>query len=465
MKTYAIYGPPGTGKTRTLVGICEKHAAHGPVWFLSFTKAAAQEAASRIGSSMVRASTLHSLAFQELEISPGSVVDRRKMTIFSRQIGVPISGADDNTLDEQLEGDEYLSTISYAKNVERDVMEVYDERGRPGTVARFEMFAKAYESWKSTFGFIDFDDMLIRYADSNLEYSHRVVLLDEAQDCSHLQWRALRNVIRYSQHVYVAGDDDQAIFEWSGADPHGMARFADDTKAVQRVLHQSYRVPSMVHSFVHDSILSKMEERVEKQFAPTTHEGDIQFAGSVYEMNWHQIEGRDVMILVRDRFRGLEVQRMLNADMIPYKINGGASPFESRSANAIRCIVKSNRGEPVNKRELDSLSYVLNNPAIKKGDLSPVLGKQWQDVMQLAPENMEFYEHADLEAPLTVTLSTVHQAKGREAQDVIINIEAPDRVLNTLLDGKGQDAERRVLYVAFTRTKNSVTVCGENPLI
>jgi superfamily I DNA/RNA helicase len=465
MKAVAIYGPPGTGKTHSMVWLCSKHAAHGPVWFLSFTKAAAIEAASRIKSEMVRPSTLHALAFRELSIAPGSVVDRRKLITFSKQVGIPISGADENTMDEQLEGDEYISAMSYANNTLRDLMEVYDERGRPGTIPRFEMFVKAYKAWKDTFGYIDFDDMLQYYAETENEMDHRVVFLDEAQDCSPLQWKAFNRVVQRSSHVYIAGDDDQAIFEWSGADPHGMRKFVETRAGRSDILAQSYRVPKVVHSFVHDNILSRIGDRVEKVFGPTANEGDIEFFGSPHEMDWHSIQGKDVMVLVRDRFRGLEIQRMLNADMIPYRMNGGSSPFDNRIAHSIRAIRKANAGEQVTGKELDALSHALNNAAIKKGDLSDVLGKQWQDVLHLTPDNMDFYEAADLDAPLTVTLSTIHQAKGREAQDVIVNVELPDRVLNTLTNDIGQDAERRVMYVAFTRTKNRVTVCGENPLI
>ena len=55
------------------------------------------------------------------------------------------------------------------------------------------------------------------------------VVLDEAQDLSPLQWQMIDKMLSFPQveEVTIAGDDDQAIYEWAGADPHGMAGFAE----------------------------------------------------------------------------------------------------------------------------------------------------------------------------------------------------------------------------------------------
>ena len=44
-----------------------------------------------------------------------------------------------------------------------------------------------------------------------------VLFIDEAQDLSLLQWEMVRKMWS-PEKTYIAGDDDQAIFKWAGAD-------------------------------------------------------------------------------------------------------------------------------------------------------------------------------------------------------------------------------------------------------
>ena len=45
-----------------------------------------------------------------------------------------------------------------------------------------------------------------------------VVFIDEAQDLSLMQWDMAKTIWDKSEDNYIAGDDDQAIFKWAGAD-------------------------------------------------------------------------------------------------------------------------------------------------------------------------------------------------------------------------------------------------------
>ena len=109
--------------------------------------------------------------------------------------------------------------------------------------------------------------------------------------------------------------------------------------------------------------------------------------------------------------------------MIPYDVLGGFSPWTSKVAAELR-----------------------------KGG-KPDIPIQWH----------EFYRQADLTLPIKVTLSTIHQAKGREAPRVLIDLTMPTRALVDL--HKNPDAERRVWYVALTRTSDELILAGNNPFI
>jgi len=429
MQVTSIFGPPGTGKTRTLVETVGQHTER--VLMLSFSKAAALETASRLPDGAdVKASTIHSLLFNHFSLSRASMVDGKKLSEFGAAAGFPFKGSEAGS-DEAQEGDDYATVIAFSNNRCIDLYDAYDRFGQPGTRHRFEMFVKAYTNWKQTFGYMDFDDILLNYLTFDTEFKcPPVVALDEAQDCSPLQWQVIEKLCRSgAKRVYVAGDDDQAIFEWNGADPHGMVEFAEKMGGEFRVLGQSYRVPKIVLDFVNESIIPQFKKRYEKEFAPANREGRLFHYGDVFDLRFdrlHKAKG-GAMILGRDRFRLEEIKRTLNREMIPYQILGGVSPWTNRVAGELR------EGK------------------------KPEIPIHWQ----------EFYRQAvrggHLNEPINLTLSTIHQAKGREAGTVVLDLQLPTRVLENLY--RDRDAELRVMYVGLTRASETLCICGENPIL
>lgn len=426
MKVQAIFGPPGTGKTRTLVEIArEEQALNQPGLYLSYTKAAAEEAVSRLEGSRIKPSTLHSLAFRCLDMSRASVVDHVKMAQFAAVTGIPFKGSERGS-DEPQEGDEYANVLEYAGNRIIHPIDAYDLFGRPGTVARFERFVKEYESWKSTYGYMDFNDMLSVFQQvRRLNMAAEFVILDEAQDCTPLQWLAFIRVCSAAKRVYIAGDDDQAIYEWSGANPHGMVEFTESHEGKVRVLEQSYRVPGRVYALAHDALLNRINNRLTKKFRPTLDYGEVNRRGDFWDVDLNKLyEEGGAMVLVRDQFRLAEVMKEFNRQMIPYDALGRASPWTSRLAASLR-----------------------------KGE-KPEIPLWWRD----------FYSQADLSQPTDrVVLSTIHQAKGREADRVVVDLAVTPRVERGW--DTNPDAELRVWYVAVTRARKELTLCGGNMVL
>jgi hypothetical protein len=171
---------------------------------------------------------------------------------------------------------------------------------------------------------------------------------------------------------------------------------------------------------VQNKIVKQMKRRVAKTWQSRDAEGTITTYGDVTDVRFSGFTG---MILARDRWRVEEIKHMLNREMIPYRAPGGMSPWTSKIAEALR------------KKE--------------KVDIPP----HWQ----------EFYKQADLSEPINIDVSTIHQAKGREAEKVIVDLNLSAKTLLGI--ELNRDAELRVMYVAFTRTSHSLILCGENPLI
>ena len=91
-----------------------------------------------------------------------------------------------------------------------------------------------YEDEKRRRRLVDFDDLLVRYADA-LEGDGRFaaaqrwrwqhVFVDELQDVNPLQCRLLLALLGDNDDLFVVGDPNQAIYGWNGADPGFLADF------------------------------------------------------------------------------------------------------------------------------------------------------------------------------------------------------------------------------------------------
>ena len=159
MRVEAIYGPPGTGKTTELLRRVKEVRESGVqaerIAFVSFTRAAASEALSRLGLRRSdNVSTIHAMAFRHLNLKQAQVVDAAKLREFSNIMGVPVIGKSPEDDEERADGDFYLDIINYARNTFTPPAEVYDYSDRPGTRAEFDSFVRAYVDWKSTYGFL-----------------------------------------------------------------------------------------------------------------------------------------------------------------------------------------------------------------------------------------------------------------------------------------------------------------------
>jgi superfamily I DNA/RNA helicase len=367
------------------------------------------------------------MAFSQLGMNKAQVVDKAKLMMFAKATGIPFKGSEEGS-DEMQDGDHYLQMHGYAAQHMAPASSVYDHFGRPGTMIAYENFVKSYRSWKKEYGYLDFDDMLrayVKYGSPLEEFQY--IHLDEAQDCSPLQWRVFEKMCPANAAVMIAGDDDQAIFQWSGADPHGMAAFMERHGGIMNVLDRSHRIPKLHHDLVHNKILAGIGRRVDKTFNYRNATGTIERYGDIININLRKFYNNGGgMILARDRWRVNEIKRILNREMIPYDMMGGHSPWTNYTAKQIR-----------------------------EGTFDGWTAKniQWRD----------FYTQADLSLPVNITLSTIHQAKGREAKSVIVDLSMPGRVQESMyLD---RDAELRVWYVALTRSSDELILCGNNSIL
>ena len=155
--------------------------------------------------------------------------------------------------------DPYFEIIERAKTNCRSLKDErlsLDVEQRKGVVPHMlEPMAEAWEEFRlsRTPVIYSFADMIVSFLEDGTAPPLDLLIVDEAQDLAELNWRLVDKLAAGSEKTYIAGDDDQAIYEWNGARPE---RFVD-YEGEKIVLDQSYRIPKQVHP-----IAKKISERI-----------------------------------------------------------------------------------------------------------------------------------------------------------------------------------------------------------
>ena len=111
---------------------------------------------------------------------------------------------------------------------------------------------------------IEFHDMITKFIErintDDTFFSSDVVFLDEAQDLNPLQWEMFDAIEKKSKRSYIAGDDDQTIYGFQGAEPNIFINLEGEIDAQVK----SRRVPKLVHEIATD-ILNRIGTRRKKR--------------------------------------------------------------------------------------------------------------------------------------------------------------------------------------------------------
>lgn len=426
--------------------------------FMSFTRAAASEALSRLGLKRSNnVSTIHSMCFRVLGLKQTQVVDPAKLREFSQVVGVPVIGKSPEDDEERADGDAYLDIINYARSKFLVPEEIYDYSTRPGTRAEFNMFTRAYADWKDTYGFYDFTDMLARVASKGARIDAEVIFVDEAQDLSPLQWKVIERFSKSANEVVIAGDDDQAIYSWSGADPHGMAKFTEKYRGGVEILAQSHRLPSSVHE-KSQALIRRIVTRVDKEFNPRPDMGSVFLHGSFNSVHFGSQE--DILLLGRTHSVLREVEKDLIDQRIPYlRESGRPGMYQNKYAKGIQAFKKLEAGctlQEVERTHLYHIATMETKKLLEVNDYNAITKRPFYVALDIPFRVVDFYRDADLTVTPTIRLSTIHASKGHEADRVILLTDMTQRVAETA--EKYPDDEIRVFYVGMTRAKNRLDI-------
>jgi len=460
---YKVIGPPGTGKTRRLLNEVQKYVKKGislnRIGYFAFTRKAAGEARDRYLKVETHLSkkdikhfqTLHSLAFNNLGLKEENVMQALNYKRIGEECGIQISYAsyETNSWNGIFSSDsEYLNLINLSRVRQTSPLEELDRNEHLGKIERFKLdaIAKEIDNYKKVNGLIDFTDMLDKFLKKgNVENKFDVIFVDEAQDLSLIQWKIIEKIEETNQcDVWVAGDDDQAIFGWAGADVDSFINW----KAKEIPLQRSERVPSEIQVKALGIIDRVQDNRLSKDYFPKKESGEIliQFKLSAIDMT----KG-DWLILARTNPLLKPIPRYLKSQGLFFQTAQGNSIGKTLFED-ITYWNQMRKGEKIpevqEQRVLERIAEDEIQCHLEWYDAFTNVASTTKDYVRSMLANGE-----DLSKEPRIKVSTIHGAKGGEATNVVLFL---NQTKNTMKAAKKsvakQDEEHRVWYVAVTRT-------------
>ena len=459
--------------------------------YTTYTNAGANEAVERAVARFTQFtadnfkyfSTLHSLCYRNTRRTP--MLTFPEIRHFGKKIGYAISGAgavsarDGTAVQGVGRGDKLLAMENLRRNRKASFEEICAEediaKESPKTLKHF---SESYEQYKNTIGKIDFADQLQNFILQGRSLDIDYLFLDEAQDLSKLQWEVVELLAAPAKHVFIAGDDKQSIYEFSGGSPESLINQVGE----REVLDVCYRLPEKLLSYA-EGIADRIVRKTPYTVRPTRKGGTVQHISSFRDLelahgSWLMMaRNRSYLPILEKEIQGRGfLFKSMTGDLIPTGLLDAITSWKN--------IID---GHYISAKEAQHLysNYLPSGSRVSRGfkkqmvaahddqlfdydtlvqNYGLICNLPWHEAFAL-PTNLKSYlleaeKSGHFSDPERIEVSTIHSTKGREADNVVI---IPDMAYPTYQAfQKYPDTEHRTFYVACTRARENLFIL--NPL-
>jgi DNA helicase-2/ATP-dependent DNA helicase PcrA len=516
----AILAGAGSGKTRVLTRRIAWLAAEGAidprhVLAVTFTRKAAGELSDRLGGLGVRrvvtSGTFHGLALAQLRRrwrdrgEPVPALLERKSKILAPLLG---GGPSVGTEAAEVAGEIEWAKARLVAPQGYEAAVTAAGRATPRPAGEIASLYDRYETEKSRRGVVDFDDLLWRLADALehdaefaavLRWRHRHLFIDEFQDVNPAQFRLIRLWLGDRRDLCVVGDDDQAVYGFTGADAGYLVHFARHFSGAGVVrLEENYRSTPQVLAAAH-AVLPGGARR-KKPLRPTLADGPIptvsayasdrdEAAAVARALQAAHLPGAPwagTAVLYRTNAQSAPLEAAFRAAGIPYRVRGAARfldrpavaaaleelrraagaapglPLNAHLAGLLEWAEEAGGGEAATRERRDHVDalvrlghdYLAVDEADMLGDTPKPPGSTAAGFVAYLVTVLAEEDPTGADA---VELLTFHKAKGLEWP--VVFATGLERGLVPIAYAETPAAlaeERRLLYVALTRAEREL---------
>jgi DNA helicase-2/ATP-dependent DNA helicase PcrA len=558
-----LFGGPGSGKTTELLdrveGLLDREGVGvNDILLVSYTRAAANEVRERLAerrdlnprSLQGSVCTMHAKAYELLDLSRNDVVGESDKKEFCEEFGIEFedeySGAGRRTARSTTLGNKIIATSQWLQRTRRDVADWYDvpfqwndeevrlppdidpnaQEGNkytptwPSDDDRLDV-PEAIRGWRNYKGendVVGFADMLQRVRQRSLLPNVDYLVIDEFQDITSLQFDVYEEWKPHMEQVLIAGDDDQVVYAWQGADPGLLLEEGGNDV----ILDTSHRLPSEILRVVQQEV-HHIDKRQEKNLSPRKQGGTVEQVDSPSMLELvrnvrYTIEEHDgtLMLLFRARYQMFRFIDEFIDEGIPFKCLTDQRMWTDRLQQYVDAVEKVDAEEPITGLQARRLADMLQDSAFgtsERDDLFDAIDERKEEadtddlaeitvehdfVTDFAPfmpgpasaadmvrkvtsfqkNSMRAYFGGDYEGMDAdrVRIGTIHSAKGREADHVFVGTDLTEKVVEQMaatvdgpVDGEEftsttdpvptlTDNERRVFYVGMSRARERLVV-------
>ena len=472
----------GAGKTTTLIECANRIKSDKKIMLLSHNRSTRDTLAEKIvDKKNVRVYTIHGLAYrmfvEHFGFNPNIDDDKYRNYINKNmnELGTEAYFELPRNAKMMYKSNAFdlLNKARYnLKNSERELKRLAEKKYNMILIADECAFVNKILEWGyNKTDVVDFQDLLwypSQYGYFTKMYTADIIMLDEAQDASIAQQDVISRCFKRETRMFSFGDRDQAINSWCGSDTDSFEHLKDTTQfrrdSVEFPLTTNYRCGTKIIEYAKRYTKNNIHAR---ENAP---EGSVNF-----ETHVNDIKNGD-MVLCRNISPLMEFYRLGVSQGKKMYFNG-----EELGKSLITAIDCSYGETP--KEIIDSLKHrliatwdffteesgldkkeTMTNPIIlslldniKAIESFPKTVETRTDVEKFINDVFSNEENGGIE------LSTIHRAKGLEADNVFII--CPSLIPSQLAESQWEiEEEKHLQYVMCTRPKNSLNFVSESEI-